>query len=155
MNLTEIAIIADSQEDLAHIEGCKQFLDHFGLRYEVHVFSALRDPESLVEFLDKSPERGIRVFIAAAGMAGHLAGFIAARTSLPVIGVPLATSHLSGVDALYSMSQMPEGVPVATMAIGAPGARNAAVLAAQILALSDNRLRDRVRYFKQNGCRFV
>lgn len=154
MNLTEIAIVLDRQEDIPHLQGCRDYLDHFGLRYEIHVGSALRDPVGLTEYLGKSGERGIKLFIAAAGMAGHLAAFVASRTSQPVIGVPLPTSHLNGVDALYAMAQMQEGVPVATMAVGEAGAKNAAILAAQILSLSDNRLKERVRYFKQNGCSF-
>lgn len=154
MNLTEIVIILDQQEDLPHIQGCKDYLDHFGLRCEVHIGSAMRDPAGLTEYLSKSHERGIRIFIAAAGMAGHLAAFVASKTTMPVIGVPLPTSHLNGIDALYAMAQMQEGVPVATMAVGEAGAKNAAVLAAQILALTDNRLKERLRYFKQNGCRF-
>ncbi|RMF60058.1 MAG: AIR carboxylase family protein, partial [Calditrichaeota bacterium] len=110
-------------------------------------------PKETAEFAERARDQGYRVIIAIAGMAAHLPGVIAASTTLPVIGVPMPNSSLNGVDALYSMVQMPAGVPVATVAIGAAGAANAAVLAAEILALSDAEVLDRLREFKESGCR--
>jgi len=153
MNLTEVIIVIDRQEDIEFVRPCREYLDHFGIRHEVQVLS-LRDSDGLSEFVSKCPERGIKLFIAAAGNGAQSASLIAAKTLLPVIAIPLANSPLLGNDALYMMTQTPEGLPLAAVSIGAPGARNAAILAAQILALSDNRLKERLRFFKQNGCRF-
>lgn len=155
MHLTEVAIIIDHANDMEHIRPCKEYLDHFGIRYDVQVLSAMRDPDALDEYVDKGPERGIKLFIVAAGMGAQSAGVIASKTYVPVIGVPLSTTDVNGVDALYAMVQMTEGVPVATVSIGIHGLKNAAVLAAEILSLSDARLKERLRFFKQNGCKFA
>ena len=136
-----VAILFGSESDRSTMEETAKLLDSFGVGHEMHQASAHRSPEKVREIVAAAPGRGVEVFIAAAGMANHLAGTVAAHTSLPVIGVPLMGSALAGADALYSTVQMPPGVPVATVAIGAPGAKNAAVLAVQILALADPALR--------------
>jgi 5-(carboxyamino)imidazole ribonucleotide mutase len=125
------------------MEKCTQRLEDLGVEYELEVLSAHRNPEGVGEYVASAPGRGIRVFICAAGMAAHLAGAVAARTNLPVIGIPIAAGTLGGFDALLATVQMPSGVPVATVAVN--GAANAAVLAAQILAISDPELAERVR----------
>ena len=117
------------------LERCTQRLEELGIEYEIEVRSAHRDPQGVSEYAGTARERGLKVVVCAAGMAAHLAGAVAARTSLPVIGIPVAAGPLSGLDSLLSTVQMPSGVPVATVAVN--GATNAAVLAAQILALSD------------------
>ena len=132
-----VAILMGSESDFEMMERCHKTLREFGIAHEVRVMSAHRTPDAVANFVRSAPARGIRVFIAAAGGAAHLAGAVAAHTSLPVIGVPLAATELQGFDALLSTVQMPSGVPVATVAIGRFGAVNAAVLAVQILALGD------------------
>ena len=117
------------------LERCTQRLEELGIEYEIEVRSAHRDPQGVSEYAGTARERGLKVVVCAAGMAAHLAGAVAACTSLPVIGIPVAAGPLSGLDSLLSTVQMPSGVPVATVAVN--GATNAAVLAAQILALSD------------------
>lgn len=154
MNLTEIAIVLENTQDAEFIKGCKEYLDRFGLRYESVVIEHLANPDELVEFVNKGTDRGIKMFIAVSGTASGLASAIASRTYLPVIGVPLYSATAQGMDALYSMIQLPEGIPIATMGMGPHGAKNAAILAAQILSFSDHHLRDRLLFFKQNGCRF-
>lgn len=136
----KVAILFGSESDRATMEEATRVLDSFGIGHEMEMASAHRSPDRVREFVKGAPARGVQVFIAAAGMANHLAGAVAAHTTRPVIGVPLDGSPLHGVDALYATVQMPPGVPVATVAIGTAGAKNAAVLAAQILALSDNAL---------------
>jgi len=125
------------------MEKCTRRLEGLGIDYELGVRSAHRNPEDVAEYVASAPERGIKVFICAAGMAAHLAGAVAARTNLPVIGIPIAAGTLGGFDALLATAQMPSGVPVATVAVN--GAANAAVLAAQILALSDPELAERLK----------
>ena len=137
-----VGILVGSRSDLPVIEKCTKRLEDLGVEYELEVRSAHRNPESVAEYVASAPERGIKVFICAAGMAAHLAGAVAARTNLPVIGIPIAAGALGGFDALLATVQMPSGVPVATVAIN--GAANAAVLAAQILALSDPELAERL-----------
>jgi 5-(carboxyamino)imidazole ribonucleotide mutase len=124
------------------LERCTQRLEEFGIEYEIEVRSAHRDPQGVSEYAGTARERGLKLVICAAGMAAHLAGAIAARTSLPVIGIPVAAGSLGGLDSLLSTVQMPSGVPVATVAVN--GAANAAVLAAQILALSDPDLAEKL-----------
>ena len=132
-----VAILFGSESDRATMEETAKILDTFDVGHEMHHASAHRSPNKVREIVASAPGRGVKVFIAGAGMANHLAGTVAAHTTLPVIGVPLMGGALGGADALYSTVQMPPGVPVATVAIGAPGAKNAAVLAVQILAVSD------------------
>lgn len=154
MNITELAIVLDNQNDLEQIKSCKEYLERFGLRYEVTSISALCDPISLQEFVKKATTAGIKLFITAAEMSSGLAAAVASHTYLPVINIPLPAPALQNMDALFALSQTPEGVPVATMGFGNAGAKNAAVLAAQILSMSDVHLRERLRFFKQNACRF-
>ena len=130
-----VGILVGSKSDMPVLEKCTQRLEELGIEYEIEVRSAHRDPQGVSEYAGTARERGIKVVICAAGMAAHLAGAVAARTSLPVIGIPVAAGSLGGLDSLLSTVQMPSGVPVATVAVN--GATNAAVLAAQILALSD------------------
>ena len=137
-----VGILVGSKSDLSVMEKCTKRLEDLGVDHELEVLSAHRTPDAVAEYVASAPERGIRVFICAAGMAAHLAGAVAARTNLPVIGIPIAAGTLGGFDALLSTVQMPSGVPVATVAVN--GAANAAVLAAQILALSDPELAERL-----------
>ncbi len=132
-----VGIILGSKSDLPLMESCVKVLEDLGLTHEVKVCSAHRNPRGVMEWAITARERGIKVVIAAAGGAAHLPGVVAAWTNLPVIGVPVPTQHLGGVDSLYSIVQMPAGVPVATVAIGEAGAKNAAWLAARIIGLSD------------------
>jgi phosphoribosylaminoimidazole carboxylase PurE protein len=134
--------------------GCMEYLAKFGIPHDLRVSSAHRQPDETAAFVKSAEAEGYAVIIAAAGMAAHLAGFAAAHTILPVIGVPLEGSALGGVDALYSTVQMPAGIPVATVAIGSAGAKNAAVLAAEILALNDDGLRRKLAEFRINGAKF-
>jgi len=135
-----VLILLGSDSDLPVMEECLSILRQFQVPFEIHVSSAHRSPGKTHDLAAGAADRGVRVIIAAAGMAAHLAGVVAASTTLPVIGVPMPGGALNGVDALYAMVQMPGGIPVATMAIGKAGARNAALLAVQILALTDPRL---------------
>lgn len=151
--MSRVAIIMGSESDRETVQEALPYLQHFGIEADVRVMSAHRTPEKVQEFARQAAENGYRVIIACAGLAAHLPGVIAAYTSLPVIGVPLPGGALNGVDALYSIVQMPAGVPVATMAIGKAGVRNAAIFAAQIIALSDRQVADRLEEFKQNSCR--
>lgn len=143
-----VGIIMGSKSDMAVIEGCTQQLDEFGVPYELIVASAHRAPDKVHAWAQTAHERGLRVIIAAAGKAAHLGGVVAAYTPLPVIGVPIKTSDLGGLDSLLSMVQMPSGVPVACVAIN--GAKNAAIYATQILGSSDDTWRDTVRAYKQS-----
>jgi 5-(carboxyamino)imidazole ribonucleotide mutase len=147
---TAVAVVMGSDSDMDVMRSCIEQLEDFGIKPTVRIISAHRTPQIAAEFAQKAAENGIKVIIAAAGMAAHLAGALAAQTTLPIIGVPLNSgSGLSGIDALLSTVQMPPGVPVATMAVGKAGARNAAVLAVQILALSDKDLHKKMVDFKK------
>jgi 5-(carboxyamino)imidazole ribonucleotide mutase len=132
-----VGVILGSKSDLPLMESCVKVLEDLGLSHEVKVCSAHRNPRGVMEWASSARERGIKVVIAAAGGAAHLPGVVAAWTDLPVIGVPVPTQHLGGLDSLYSIVQMPAGIPVATVAIGEGGAKNAAWLAARIIGLSD------------------
>ena len=144
-----VAVVMGSDSDLDVMKACVEQLRQFEIEVTVRILSAHRTPDVAAEFAATAAARGIKVIIAGAGMAAHLAGALAAQTTLPVIGVPLAAAMgLGGLDALLSTVQMPPGVPVATMAIGKAGARNAAILAAQILAVADTDLRDKLVRFK-------
>jgi len=145
-----VAVVMGSDSDLAVMQCCIERLREFGIEPVVRIISAHRTPQVAAEFAERAARNGIKVIIAAAGMAAHLAGAVAGRTTLPVIGVPLTSaSGLEGVDALLSTIQMPPGVPVATMAIGKAGAKNAAILAVQILALSDESLAEKLAEFRK------
>ena len=134
----QVGIIMGSSSDSGIMEAAAQVLREFGVGHEVRVISAHRSPKLMVEYASSAKARGLRVISAGAGGAAHLPGMVASLTTLPVIGVPVPTKHLGGVDSLHSIVQMPSGVPVATMAIG--GARNAGLFALRILALSDDRV---------------
>ncbi|OPX20198.1 MAG: 5-(carboxyamino)imidazole ribonucleotide mutase [Desulfobacca sp. 4484_104] len=152
MNKSEpqVGIILGSGSDWAQVEPAVRLLQKWEVAYEVTVASAHRSPARLQSYVQQAQARGLKVLIAVAGAAAHLAGVLAAQTILPVIGVPLPSSALQGWDALLATAQMPAGVPVATMAVGSAGARNAAILATQILALSDERLRETLLKHKQD-----
>ncbi|MDO4180518.1 MAG: 5-(carboxyamino)imidazole ribonucleotide mutase [Bacteroidales bacterium] len=143
-----VSIIMGSTSDLPVMEKAAKLLDEMHVPFEMNALSAHRTPEAVEEFAKQAAGRGLRVIIAAAGMAAALPGVIAANTTLPVIGVPVKGSVLDGVDALYSIIQMPPGIPVATVAIN--GAMNAAILAVQMLALSDAELADRLAHYKES-----
>ncbi len=140
-----VAVVMGSDSDLPTVREACNILRNFGVPFEVRVLSAHRCPEELVSFVKQAEERGVRLFLAAAGGAAHLAGVIAAHTVRPVIGIPIQSAALNGLDSLLSMVQMPGGVPVATMAIGSAGARNAGLFAVQVLALADSALAERLR----------
>jgi phosphoribosylaminoimidazole carboxylase PurE protein len=135
-----VSIVMGSDSDLDIMRETAKALEEFGIEYEMDVTSAHRSPDRTAEFARKAAARGIRVIIAGAGGAAHLAGVIAAHTSIPVIGVPIPSTSLQGMDSLLATVQMPAGIPVATVAIGKPGATNAGILAVQILALSSEPL---------------
>ncbi|CAN5302705.1 5-(carboxyamino)imidazole ribonucleotide mutase [soil metagenome] len=137
-----VGILVGSDSDRPVMEKCTAKLDELGVDYEIETRSAHRNPESVAEYAGTAKDRGVKVLICAAGMAAHLAGAVAGRTTLPVIGIPIAAGALNGFDSLLSTVQMPSGVPVATVAVN--GSTNAAVLAAQILALSDEELSKRL-----------
>jgi 5-(carboxyamino)imidazole ribonucleotide mutase len=132
-----VAVICGSRSDLPTLKGCFDILDDYAIAWEASVISAHRQPGALATYVGDAEARGVRVFVGAAGMAAHLPGVLASLTARPVIGVPLDAGALGGADALYSVVQMPPGVPVAAVAIGSGGAKNAAHLAARILALGD------------------
>src|SRR3954470_17257310 len=144
-----VAVIMGSTSDWEVMSGCVKTLDDLQIPNEAHVLSAHRTPDATADFARKAADRGIRVMIAAAGGAAHLAGVIAAYTWLPVLGVPMQSQALQGLDSLLSMAQMPGGIPVGTLAIGSAGAKNAALLAASILALSDEKIRKSLQQFRQ------
>ena len=143
-----VSVVMGSDSDISKMEPCLQALDEFAIPYEVEVISAHRTPDLAHEFARNAEPRGIKVIVAAAGGAAHLAGVFASLTILPVIGMPIAASSLQGVDSLYSTVQMPPGVPVA--AVGIDAARNAGILAVQILAVSSPELRARLATFKKD-----
>jgi 5-(carboxyamino)imidazole ribonucleotide mutase len=136
-----VAVLMGSKSDMETMQGCMETLTKFGIEHEVHVMSAHRAPGRVREFVSSARDRGLEVIIAAAGGAAALPGVCKSYTPLPVIGVPLPSSDLKGIDALYSIVQMPPGMPVATVAVGAWGARNAATLAAEILSLAHEDIR--------------
>ena len=144
-----VGIVMGSDSDLPLMQEALKTLDSLAIAYEVHIISAHRAPARTAQFAKTARERGIEVIIAGAGWAAHLAGVIAAETILPVIGVPIDSSSLKGLDALLSMVQMPGGIPVATMTIGKAGAKNAALFAAQILALKYPELQQKLLDYKQ------
>lgn len=148
-----VLILFGSDSDRSVMEEAAKVLQGFGVSSRMETASAHRSPDRVRELVKSAPGQGIQVFIAGAGMANHLAGAVAAHTTLPVIGVPLGGSALQGVDALYSTVQMPAGVPVATVAVGSAGAKNAGVLAIQILALHDSALQLKLADLKERLAR--
>lgn len=147
--MKKVAVLMGSDSDLPIVEKGITVLKEYGVPYEVHVYSAHRTPMECAEFVKSAEERGVGVFIAAAGMAAHLAGAVAANTVLPVIGIPVSCKNTGGMDALLATVQMPSGIPVATVAID--GAANAAHLAAEILAIGDGELRDKLVAAREAG----
>jgi 5-(carboxyamino)imidazole ribonucleotide mutase len=144
---TSVGIVMGSDSDMQVMQKAGPVLDRFEVSYEIEVMSAHRNPRRVAEYASSAADRGLKVIIAGAGLAAHLPGVVAAHTPLPVIGVPLFQEALAGADALYSCVQMPPGVPVATVGIG--NSKNAAVLAAQIIATGDDKLAARLRDYKE------
>jgi len=151
----KVGIVMGSDSDLDIMQEAAAVLKKFQIPYEMTVASAHRSPQRAGDFAASALKRGLQVIIAGAGHAAHLAGVLAAHTTLPVIGVPIDSSCLQGLDALLATVQMPPGIPVATMAIGKPGARNAGILAAQIIAVSEAQLAEKLEKFKQEMARQV
>ena len=150
-NRNKVAVIMGSTSDKPIMDECTRHLKYFGIEHEELILSAHRTADETAQFAKEAETNGFKLIIAGAGMAAHLPGVIAAHTTLPVIGIPLGGSALNGVDALYSIVQMPSGVPVATCAIGKAGAINAAVLAAQILGLVNEKIKQKFIEFKNKG----
>ena len=150
-----VGILMGSDSDLSVMEEASKVLEKFGVGHEVIVSSAHRSPERTRKYVVGASKRGIKILIAGAGAAAHLAGVVAAETTLPVIGVPIGSSALNGLDALLSTAQMPGGVSVAGMAIGKAGAKNAGILAIQILALNDKNLHKKLLKFKKDQAKAV
>ena len=151
----QVAVIMGSKSDLPALKGAFETLRNFGIEFEARVISAHRTPDAAADFAKTAEQRGIKVIICAAGMAAHLAGVIAAHTVLPVIGIPMASEPFSGWDALLAMVQMPPGIPVSTVTAGPAGAKNAALSAVAILALSDPGLKDKLKEFRAAQTRKV
>ena len=149
MKKLSVAIIVGSDSDLPVVNSTIKVLDEFGISYSLNVASAHRTPEYVKQCIRTAERLGAKVFIAAAGMSAALPGVVAAETNLPVIGIPMEGKSLSGLDALFSIVQMPPGIPVATVAIGKPGATNAGILAAEILAVFDTRLRGKIGAYRK------
>ena len=147
--MKKVGLIMGSTSDLPTVQKAADILEEFGVPYEMHIYSAHRTPVEAREFCTSARAKGFGVIIAAAGMAAHLAGAMAAGTTLPVIGIPISSAHLDGLDALLSTVQMPSGIPVATVAID--GAKNAAILAVEILALGDEALTEKLEAFRAKG----
>jgi len=150
-----VGVVMGSDSDLDTMKRCLKQLDEFGIACEVRIISAHRTPDTAHEYAATAIQRGLKVIIAAAGMSAALGGVLAANTTLPIIGVPMASGPLVGVDAALSTMQMPPGVPVACMSIGGAGATNAAIYAAQILAVSDKKLAGKLSRFKKSQARKV
>jgi len=143
-----ISIIMGSKSDFATMQKACEILDNFSVNYEVKIVSAHRTPQRLYEFAQDAKSRGIKIIIAGAGGAAHLPGMVASLTDIPVLGVPVETKALKGMDSLLSIAQMPGGIPVATFAIGEAGAKNSALFAVSILALQDKKLADELMDFR-------
>ena len=147
--MTSIAITMGSSSDWETLRHAADLLDEFGVPFEARVLSAHRMPDEMFAFAEQAAARGLRAIIAGAGGAAHLPGMLASKTTVPVLGVPVASKHLQGVDSLYSIVQMPKGIPVATFAIGEAGAANAALFAVAMLAAGDAALAGRLQAFRQ------
>jgi 5-(carboxyamino)imidazole ribonucleotide mutase len=147
--MVEVGLVMGSRSDWDVMQHAAGWLEEFGVSFEARVVSAHRTPDLLFEYATKASERGLKCIIAGAGGAAHLPGMLAAKTEIPVLGVPVPSRHLQGLDSLYSIVQMPKGIPVATFAIGEAGAANAALFAVAMLATSDPELAERLREFRQ------
>ena len=150
-----IAIIMGSASDIETVQGALDLLKEFKVDFAVQVLSAHRSPKELAKYIEAAPQKGIKVFIAAAGGSAALAGVIAAHSTLPVIGIPIETKSLKGLDSLLSTVQMPAGIPVASMAIGKAGAKNAAIFALEILGITDKKIRAKLLCYKKQMCRKI
>ena len=148
MTSIHIGVVMGSSSDWDTMQHAVEILQHFGIAHEARVVSAHRMPDDLFAYAESAAQRGLKAIIAGAGGAAHLPGMLAAKTPVPVLGVPVASRHLQGVDSLYSIVQMPKGVPVATFAIGTAGAANAALFAVALLASGDDALRARLEAFR-------
>ena len=155
MSAKKVLVLMGSDSDVKVMEEAAKALDGFGIAYEMHIASAHRTPDKVQKLAREAPANGFGVVIAGAGMSAHLGGAVAANTTLPVIGVPMASGALQGVDALLSTSQMPRGIPVATVAVGPSGAYNAGLLAAAILATGDEALAEKLEAFREELARKV
>jgi len=149
-NSIDVAILMGSDSDLPVVSEVFKIFDEFGVKYTKSVLSAHRSPHQVIELIKTSESNGCKLFIAAAGMAAHLAGAVAAHSFKPVIGIPIESGGLGGLDALLSTAQMPPGIPVATVAIGKAGAKNSAILAIQMLSISDENMADKFRKYRAN-----
>ncbi|MFN7122415.1 MAG: 5-(carboxyamino)imidazole ribonucleotide mutase [Hydrogenophaga sp.] len=148
MNPIQVGVVMGSSSDWDTMQHAVQILQDFGISFDARVVSAHRMPDDMFAYAESAAGRGMKCIIAGAGGAAHLPGMLAAKTVVPVLGVPVASKHLSGVDSLHSIVQMPKGVPVATFAIGAAGAANAALFAVAMLANEDNALREKLEAFR-------
>lgn len=146
--MATVAVVMGSRSDLANLKGAFDILREFGISFEARIISAHRTPDTASDFAKNAEAEGIKIIICAAGMAAHLGGVIAAHTVLPVIGIPMASAPFNGFDALLAMVQMPPGIPVATVTAGSAGAKNAALLAVEMLALSDESLKIKLKDFR-------
>jgi len=144
-----VAILLGSKSDINHLQSTKDLLDRFGIEWELNIISAHRQPEKLHEYVAAAEAGGTKVFIAGAGLAAALPGVVAALSSRPVIGIPIPAGALQGIDSLLSIVQMPGGIPVATVGVGSNGSKNAAVLAAEILALGDEAVAGKLRGYRE------
>lgn len=151
----EVAIIMGSQSDYETMKHAEHILEHFGVSYVTRVVSAHRTPDMMFEFAEGAKKQGIKVIIAGAGGSAHLPGMVAAKTTIPVLGVPIKSKALEGIDSLLSIVQMPYGIPVGTLAIGEPGAKNAALFACQMLAVYDTILAEKIELFRENQTKKV
>ena len=151
--MADVAVILGSKSDMKYWEDSKKYLEYFKLSADLHILSAHRTPDQVADLAQSAREKGYKILIAAAGMAAHLAGALAAHANVPVLGIPLPGGVMDGVDALLSTVQMPTGVPVATFAVGTAGMRNAFVFTAQILSLNNKDIEERIKKFKQKGAR--
>ncbi|HEY4485044.1 MAG TPA: 5-(carboxyamino)imidazole ribonucleotide mutase [Nitrospiria bacterium] len=149
MKKTLVSIVMGSESDLIVMEQAAKVLEEFGVAHEMAITSAHRSPDWTRRYISEAEKKGVKIFIAGAGGAAHLAGTVAAHSTRPVIGVPIDSSSLKGLDALLSTAQMPGGVPVATMAIGKAGAKNAGILAVQILGIGDKQLSRKIKGYKE------
>jgi 5-(carboxyamino)imidazole ribonucleotide mutase len=151
----DVGIIMGSKSDWPTMEAAARVLDEFGIGYEAEVVSAHRTPDKMMKYAETAKARGLRVIIAGAGGAAHLPGMVASKTGLPVLGVPVKSRALNGLDSLLSIAQMPAGIPVATFAIGEAGAKNAALFAASILALHDKAIAQKLEKFRNTQTKMV
>tara|TARA_B100000795_G_C22806659_1_gene445400 strand:- start:4393 stop:4893 length:501 start_codon:yes stop_codon:yes gene_type:complete len=149
-NSIDVAVVMGSDSDLPVVSEVFKIFDQFGVKYSKSVLSAHRSPHQVIELIKTSESNGCKVFIAAAGMAAHLAGAVAAHSYKPVIGIPIESGGLGGLDALLSTAQMPPGIPVATVAIGKAGAKNGAILAIQMIAISDDDMAQKLSDYRTN-----